>query len=124
MIKDKIKGLGSTITNAIKSVFGIASPSKVFRDQIGKNLALGIGEGFSDEMAQVTSEMEDAIPTSFDTELTASGLSANSLMETGGMATTALVEAFKTAMAGMEIEMAEDGFAKFVVKTISREIYQ
>ena len=125
-IKDKIKGLGDTITNAIKSVFGIASPSKVFRDQVGKNLALGIGEGFSDEMKEVTSEMQDAIPTSFDTDasLTASGLPQSSLSTTGGYATSALVEAFRTAMQGMEIEMGEDGFAQFVVKTISREIYQ
>ena len=70
------------------------------------------------------SEMQDAIPTSFDTGLTASGLPTSSLTSTGGMATSALVEAFKTAMAGMEIEMGEDGFAQFVVKTISKEIYQ
>ena len=27
----------------IKRLFGIASPSKVFKEQIGKNLALGLG---------------------------------------------------------------------------------
>ena len=37
---------------------GIASPSKLFRDEIGANLALGIGEGFSDEMKNVQRQME------------------------------------------------------------------
>lgn len=123
---NKVKGMGTSILNGIKNALGIHSPSTVFRDQVGKNIALGIGEGFSDEMAIVASEMQNAIPTSFNTDasLTASGLPTNSLASTGGYATTALVEAFKTAMQGMEIEMGEDGFAKFVVKTISNEIYQ
>lgn len=120
---NKVKGFGSSILNGIKNALGIHSPSTVFRDQVGKNIALGIGEGFSDEMALVSSEMQDAIPTSFDTNITSSGL-PNSLASTGGFSATALIEAFRVAMAGMEIEMAEDGFAKFVVKTISNEIYQ
>ena len=41
----------------------------MFRDQIGKNLALGIGAGFSNEMADVAKEMQNAIPTDFDTEV-------------------------------------------------------
>lgn len=32
----------------IKSFFGIASPSKLFENEIGKILALGLGEGFTD----------------------------------------------------------------------------
>ncbi|MBQ6413023.1 MAG: hypothetical protein IJI19_06060 [Ruminococcus sp.] len=32
--------------NAMKNTLGIASPSKVARDEVGKNIALGIGEGF------------------------------------------------------------------------------
>ena len=58
---DKVKGIGKTITNAIKSVFGIHSPSRVFRDEIGKNLALGLGEGFDKEMDNVYRDMQHAI---------------------------------------------------------------
>ena len=58
---DKVKGIGKTITNAIKSVFGIHSPSRVFRDEIGKNLALGLGEGFDDELDNVYNDMQRAI---------------------------------------------------------------
>lgn len=58
---NKIKGIGKTITSAIKSVFGIHSPSRVFRDEIGKNLALGLGEGFDKEMDNVYRDMQRAI---------------------------------------------------------------
>lgn len=56
-IKDKIAGFGETITNGFKAVFGIASPSKLFADVIGSNLALGIGEGFEDEIGNVEADM-------------------------------------------------------------------
>lgn len=65
-LKEKIRGLGSAITDALKAVFGIHSPSTVFRDEIGENLALGLGEGFEDEMANVEKRMQKAIPTDFD----------------------------------------------------------
>ena len=45
-IISKIKGFGDSVLSGIKSFFGIHSPSVVFRDQIGKMLALGIGVGF------------------------------------------------------------------------------
>lgn len=59
---DKISGFFGGVVDKIKKFFGIASPSKLFRDQIGKNLALGIGEGFSSEMGRISKEMKDAIP--------------------------------------------------------------
>lgn len=65
---EKISGLFDGIMSKIKKFFGIESPSKVFRDQIGKNLALGIGEGFADEMDEVNAEMADAVDTSFDVD--------------------------------------------------------
>lgn len=43
----------SAATNAlnwVKDKLGIKSPSRVFRDQVGKNMALGIGVGFEDNI--------------------------------------------------------------------------
>ena len=57
----KIKGFGEKITNGFKKVFKIESPSKVFEDEIGKNLALGIGEGFDDEIGDVTKDMQHSM---------------------------------------------------------------
>ena len=44
-----IKSAGSALVNGFKAVFGIHSPSTVFRDEIGKNLGLGMVEGFQSE---------------------------------------------------------------------------
>ena len=45
--------------NAAKSFLGIHSPSTVFRDQVGKYMALGMGEGFEDNIP--TKEMGESI---------------------------------------------------------------
>ena len=58
-VTNKIKSMGSSITSAIKKVFGIHSPSKVWRQQIGQNLGLSIGLGFSDVMNDVKDDMAE-----------------------------------------------------------------
>jgi phage-related protein len=55
-VVSKIRNMGSQITNAIKRVFGIASPSKVFAG-IGGYLAEGLGVGFEDEIGDVKADM-------------------------------------------------------------------
>ena len=50
----------------LKSFFGIASPSKVMRDQVGVFLAQGIGVGFTDEMEKVSRDINNSIPREFD----------------------------------------------------------
>ena len=60
-VKDKISKMGSQITNAIKKVFGIASPSKVWKKEVGAMLAQGIGIGFSDEMDTVVDDMQKSM---------------------------------------------------------------
>ena len=54
---DQIGGFCNNVVGGFKSFFGIQSPSSVFRDMIGKNLALGIGEGFIDEIGDVENAM-------------------------------------------------------------------
>ncbi|MBR6113935.1 MAG: phage tail protein [Oscillospiraceae bacterium] len=65
-IKDKISGFMDGIVGGIKNFFGIKSPSALMRDQVGRYLAEGIGEGFSEEMENVSREMQRDIPTEFD----------------------------------------------------------
>lgn len=57
-ILDKIKGFGSSILKGIKGIFGIKSPSKIMRDQIGKNLTLGIGVGLEDGMPKLEKDVD------------------------------------------------------------------
>ena len=65
-IKDKISGWVGNVTDFLKNLFGIASPSKLMRDEIGVYLAQGIGVGFSDEIGGVKKMIEDSVPQEFD----------------------------------------------------------
>ena len=66
---EQITGFFGGIVDGIKNFFGIHSPSTLFRDEIGKNLALGLGDGFDKEMKTVAKDMENAIPTDFDADV-------------------------------------------------------
>lgn len=59
--KDKIQGFFSGLVDGAKDALGISSPSKVFRDQVGKWIPLGIAEGVEDEMPQAASDIQSAI---------------------------------------------------------------
>ena len=119
----KIKGMGKKITNGIKKVFGIESPSKVFRDQVGKNLALGIGVGFENEMRAVSEDMQDAIPVldvnNSDFNLTGS----NGAIGGGTYGFETMVAAFKEALEGVNVELDDQKVGKFVKKTVTNAIY-
>ena len=60
-LKNKVADLAGSIVNKFKSVFGIRSPSRVFRDEIGKQLSAGIGVGFEEELSNVYDDMQKAI---------------------------------------------------------------
>jgi hypothetical protein len=60
-ISKKLKGFGEDVLGSIKGFFGIKSPSRVMADQVGKNLALGIGTGFEKSIAGVNKEITDAM---------------------------------------------------------------
>ncbi|MDY5910586.1 MAG: hypothetical protein SPJ62_00950 [Inconstantimicrobium porci] len=57
----KIKGFCGGIVDKVKGLFGIHSPSKVFRDEIGKYLAEGIGVGFVLESNIVSKDMLNSL---------------------------------------------------------------
>lgn len=52
-ILGKIGGFASSIMGGIKGFFGIKSPSTLMRDQIGKNLILGMGVGIEKEIPKL-----------------------------------------------------------------------
>ena len=60
-IGKKIRGFGESVLGGIKDFFGIHSPSKVMADEVGKNLALGIGKGFEDNIAGVNKQITGAM---------------------------------------------------------------
>lgn len=59
---DKVSGFFGGIVDSVKGMLGIHSPSRVFAG-IGKNMALGLGQGFEKQMQSVTAGIQNAIPT-------------------------------------------------------------
>lgn len=57
----QIKGFFGDLLSGICEFLGIASPSKLFADKVGRNLALGIGVGFDDTMEEVEKDMMSAV---------------------------------------------------------------
>ena len=57
----RMGNFATDLLSKAKNVLGIHSPSRVFRDQIGKNIALGVGGGFSDNMKHVNKRMSDEL---------------------------------------------------------------
>lgn len=64
-IHSKIEGFGDSVLNALKDFFGIHSPSRVMRDQVGVMLGRGMAEGILDSKSIVNAAMtelgEDAL---------------------------------------------------------------
>lgn len=130
-VLDKIKGFGKSILNGIKSIFGIHSPSTVFRDEIGKNLALGLGEGFSEEMDDVTKDMQKSLPTDFDLASSVS-VSRNITNDIDSVPTSSsvssfdtslMVDAFKEALEGMAFKVDGDKMGELIVADVEKVIY-
>lgn len=73
VIIDAAKSAASAALNAAKEFLGIASPSKVMRDQVGRFIPAGIAEGISRNLAPLRSAMQQA------TDMVAAKLPAPSL---------------------------------------------
>lgn len=58
-IKNAIKNVCSSMLNGIKSFFGIKSPSKLMREQVGKNLILGVGVAFEKDDDLIDKQISD-----------------------------------------------------------------
>jgi len=67
---EQISSFGGSIVSAFKSAFGIKSPSRVFRDEIGKNIGLGLAQGIENSEGAVEAAMgglsDTVMGTSFD----------------------------------------------------------
>lgn len=66
---NKIKSFATTITQGIKDFFGIHSPSRVMRDEVGKMIALGLAEGIEDNRSEVEKVMDEMNKSLLDSEI-------------------------------------------------------
>ena len=56
---DKISGFFSGIVDKIKGFFGIGSPAKLFRDEIGHWIPAGLADGIEDNLKPVANAMDE-----------------------------------------------------------------
>lgn len=75
-LKESVTEFGDTVVETFCDIFDINSPSKIMEDMVGKNLALGIGAGFSDEIGNVTKRMGSEVGGIID-EITGTEIDAN-----------------------------------------------
>ena len=118
-IKARIREWVGNVTDFLKKVFKIGSPSKLMADEVGVFLAQGIGVGFEDEMKDVANQMGDAIPKSYEVSSSVKGVSGARY----GYTSTEMVNAFKQALSEMKIELDDQVAGRFVDKTVTRLIY-
>lgn len=119
-VLDKIKGFGQSILDGIKGFFGIHSPSRLFKSEIGTNLALGVGEGFADTMKDVSDEMNEAIPTEFDADISTNikGVASSPMTQYDTM-----VLAFKKALTEVKVVMDDREMGGFVADKVERLVF-
>lgn len=66
-IKGKISGWVGDVTSFIKRLFGINSPSRLMRDEVGMMLGLGVGEGVEDSIGNVRKSLNKLATSAVDT---------------------------------------------------------
>ena len=121
-ITKKVNEVKDAITNKFKSIFGIHSPSKLMADTIGFNISAGIGEGIEEgipdalkdankAMKQLNAGIESSINPIVNPSIT---YETNYNM---------MAKAVQEALNGMEVVLDDDKVGKFVVKTVTEEVY-
>ena len=114
---EKVKGFGNDVVDTFKNIFGIHSPSKVFSDEIGTNLALGIGSGFEKSMKNVSNEMAEAIPTSFDINTNIK----NNVQKP--LSVSDIANIFVGVLKDMKIELDDEVAGRFVTRRVEMEVF-
>lgn len=66
VIKDKLLGLADGALSAVKSRFGIESPSRVFADEVGKPIGQGIIAGFLDGARSLPTDISEKTQAALD----------------------------------------------------------
>lgn len=121
-LKDNVKGFLGDIVNGAKNALGIHSPSTVFAG-IGKNMALGLGEGWDDEYGRIRKNIKSGLDfgtASVDFASSGLGVSSSGIINSmgygrsGGMSVPGSIELKLTS---------EDGqiFGRWMVPFIRSE---
>lgn len=126
-LREKVRGWVNGIMSDIKGFFGIHSPSRLMRDEVGKYLAMGIGVGFENEMSSVSKQMQDAMPSTdvFAQPYDFGTVSAAQQASTGyGYGSQSnLIDALVEALQNVRVVLDDEVAGRFVKKTVTAAIY-
>lgn len=121
-ISNKVNEVKDQITAKFKSIFGIHSPSTLMRDTIGFNITAGIGEGIEEGVPKALKDVDVAMK-----QLNAGiEASVNPTINPSISYDTnynMMAKAMKEALQDMDIVLDDDRVGKFVVKTVTEEVY-
>ena len=116
----QIKGFFNNVLENIKDFLGISSPSKLWADVVGKNMALGVAEGFDDEMGvvarNINSSMSTLLPDSYANYGVVSSM-------TGSGVRSAMADSVN-ALGMMNAANANTGNLNIVIQADGREFYR
>lgn len=121
-ISQKVNEVKDAITNKFKSIFGIHSPSTLMRDTIGLNITAGIGEGIEDGVPKALKEV-DAAMKQLNAGIEASVNPTINPSMTYESNYVMMAAAMKEALKDMTIELDDENVGKFVIKTVTEEVY-
>ena len=74
-------------------------------------------------MANVTKDMEQAIPTNLGNDIAVNGAELSSSSYASDYTYTKIVEAFQDALSSMKIELDDEEAGRFVRRTVEQAIY-
>lgn len=121
---DQVRNFASGILDGMKNALGINSPSRLFRDQVGKYMAQGIGVGFTDEMGSVVGQMQDAMPD--PSAFAIDGTMTSAAYQSAGSGFGGyggIVDAAIEALGRVRIVLDDEVAGKFVERTVTNAIY-
>lgn len=121
---DQVRNFASGILDGMKNALGIHSPSRLFRDQVGKYMAQGIGVGFTDEMGSVVGQMQDAMPD--PSAFAIDGTMTSAAYQSAGSGFggySGIVDAVVEALGRVRIVLDDEVAGKFVERTVTNAIY-
>lgn len=123
-LRDKVAGFAKGILDGMKNALGIHSPSRLFRDQVGKYIAQGIGVGFESEIGNVTRQMQDAMPDASAFSIDGTMAPVNYQPAGAGFGGyDGIVDAVVEALGRVHIVLDDEVAGKFVERTITNAIY-
>ena len=114
---------------AIKSFFGIESPSKVMANEVGKYMAQGIGVGFGNAIPSVINAMQEklsAVTGAFQTELNLGDvpqIQGNQIVSENQYVTRNYTNTIETIRQPQTIELVIDGtkLARALIQPLDNE---